>query len=296
MVKTKKEINPFEIVLFVILSVYSLILISLFVWAIFASFMKVETFKENPLAFFKDFEIKNYIDMFSEESGIALVYKDRTGETVYGYFSQLINSLIYAGGGGIFQTFAVAAVAYCTSRYKGIVSSIINMIVIVTMILPIVGTLPSLLDLMKDMGVHDTWIGVFMQRFGFCNAYYLIFYAGFSSLSWEYAESAFIDGASHFTVFVRIMLPLVKTLLVTVFILFFVQYWNDYQTPWMLLPSIPTAARGLYHYLYDKTDLHRDAVPKQIAAGVVLFVPIFIIFVVFRDKIMGNLTEGGIKG
>ena len=51
-----------SIVLFVILSVYSLILIGLFLWAIFASFMKVETFKDNPLAFFKDFEIKNELE------------------------------------------------------------------------------------------------------------------------------------------------------------------------------------------------------------------------------------------
>lgn len=79
----------------------------------------------------------------------------------------------------------------------------------------------------------------------------------------------------------------------TVFILLFVQFWNDYQTPWLLLPNYPTAARGLYHYL---NDMQINNVPAQIASGVIIFIPVFTIFVVFRDRIMGNLTEGGIKG
>lgn len=286
----KKKHTSYEIAVFCILALYSLILIFLFGWAFLSSFRTHENFREKPLAMLTEFNFGGYKYVFES---LRISFYEGRAKVEIGLLTMFTNSIIYAGLSGLIQTFFTAAVAYCCARYKGVVSSILRNVVIVTLIIPVVGTLPSLLEILKDMGLHDNWLGVFVQRISFCSAYFLIFYAAFSAISWEYAESAFIDGASHLLVFIKIMLPLVTSLLTTVFILLFVQFWNDYQTPWMLIPKYPTAARGLYHYL---NDMQINDVPAQIASGVIVFLPVFILFVAFRDKIMGNVSEGGIKG
>lgn len=293
--KVKRKISAYEIVIGCVLALYSFILIFLFGWAFLSSLRNHGAFRSDALAFPEGLKWKNYTDVFKT---LKLSYIEGRSKVWVKLDTMFLNSLIYAGVGGLIQTFFTAAVAYCCARYKGFTSSLLRNVVIVTLIIPVVGTMPSLLDILHNMKLHDTWMGIFVQRVSFCTTYFLIFYAAFGAISWEYAESAFIDGASHSRVFFQIMLPLVKTLLITVFILLFVQYWNDYQNPWMLIPSMPTAARGMYHYLNDPISMgmNDENVPRQIAAGVIIFVPIFTIFVIFRDKIMGNLTEGGIKG
>ena len=288
--RKKRKIGVYEVIVGSILSIYSLILIALFVWAFLSSLRTHDNFRADPLAVLSEFNIGSYEYVFDS---LKLSYYEGKAKVTVGVRTMFTNSIVYAGVGSLIQTFFTAAVAYCCARYKGVVSSLLRNIVIVTLIIPVVGTMPSLLKILKDMNLHDTWMGIFLQRITFCSAYFLIFYAAFSAISWEYAESAFIDGASHCLVFIRIMLPLVTTLLTTVFILLFVQYWNDYQTPWLLIPKYPTAARGLYHYL---NDMQINDVPAQIAAGVIIFIPVFTIFIIFRNKIMGNLSEGGIKG
>ena len=127
--------------------------------------------------------------------------------------------------------------------------------------------------------------------------YYLVFYSAFKAIPKDYAESALLDGANHLMVFMRIMLPLVMTLVGAIFLLFFIQYWNDYQYPMIFLPSMPTASYALYLFINvgGGDGIVAGNTPLRIAAGFLVFIPILVIFVIFRNKIMGNLQEGGIK-
>jgi ABC-type glycerol-3-phosphate transport system permease component len=211
----------------------------------------------------------------------------------------LMTSLAYAGGSALFQTACTVVAAYCTAKYRGAISDFTFNLVLVTIALPIVGGLASMLQVVEELNLYNTMVGMWIMKFGFNSMYYFIFYAAFKSLSWEYAESAFVDGASHFTVFFRIMLPLVMGLTGTVFLLLFIGYWNDFETPYVFM-EVPTLAIGLYAVLNGwSVDYKGDAadltVPQQIVAGLIVFLPIFVVFLVFRNKIMGNLTEGGIK-
>ena len=91
------------------------------------------------------------------------------------------------------------------------------------------------------------------------------------------------------------MLPMVRTTILALFILGFIGSWNDYQTPMVYLPSMPTIAYGLFRFRYSSDSLV-SAIPMQITGCVVVMIPIMILFIVFRNKIMGNLALGGIKG
>lgn len=283
--------SVFEIVVFVFLLVYSLALVTLFVWAILTSFKTMDGYDINKLSFPSPFTLKNYSNVFK---GMSVNVASKTGVKKVFIESMALNSVLYAGGSAFFNTFCTATVAYCTSRYKGVAATIIHNTVIVSLILPIVGSLPATLQMAYKLKLVNHLYGSYILKFSFNNMYYLIFYAFFSSMSWGYAESAFIDGASHFTVYFRIMLPLAIKLFLTIFLLFFISYWNDYQTPLLFLKNMPTLALGLFAFMNVNTSEFATPTAK-IAAGVVVFVPIFTLFVVFRNKIMGNLTEGGIK-
>lgn len=288
-VRANKRKTVTSVTIFILLAVYSLALITLLVWSMLSSFRQNEAFKKFPTAF-SGFTFENYKNVTA-----AMEIKVTSATTIkyVNLIGMFENSFVYAGGGALIQTFVTATVAYCTAKYKGIVSSVIRNTVIVTLIIPIVGSLPSTINFLTELHLYDNIIGIMLMRISFCNTYYLIFYAAFSKLSWEYAESAFIDGATHLRVYFSIMLPLIKTLLATVFIIFFIYAWNDYQTPYMLIPSMPTAALGLFHFFQNVTI---DNIPEKMAGGVLVFLPVFIVFVLFRNQIMGDLTEGGIKG
>ena len=80
-------------------------------------------------------------------------------------------------------------------------------------------------------------------------------------------------------------------------LLYFVGFWNDYNAPLLYFPSYPTLAYGLY-YITSGPGAYETAIsipPMRLAASMILFVPIVIVFVIFRDRIIGNVTIGGVK-
>ena len=286
---SKRNVTAFSITTFVLLALYSVLLFTVLLWSVFTSLRQNDMFRASPVSL-SGFTFANYGNV---ASAMEIRVSSATKVSYVNLLGMFEYSFLYAGGGALIQAFVTATVAYCTAKYKSVASSIIRNVVLVTLIIPIVGSLPSTIDFLTRLHLYDNIIGIFLMRISFCNTYYLIFYAAFSRLSWEYAESAFMDGASHLRVYFSIMLPLVKTLVATVFIIFFIYSWNDYQTPYMLLPSMPTAALGLFHFFQN---INIENIPEKMAGGVLVFLPVFIVFVLFRNKIMGDLTEGGIKG
>ncbi len=288
----KSKFNLFSIVFGSILMIYALCIIILLAWGLMASLKNPETFRgtglkpDFPPAFF------NYGTMLTE---FTISTFDELGQLDHDIFTQFFNSILYAGGGAIFQTICTAIVAYCTSRYKNFFSTFVNSMVIVTISLPIVGNMPSMIEVLRALKIYDSLIGMWIMKFGFINVYYFIFYASFKSIPKDYAEAAYLDGATHFGVFFKIMVPMVISLFGTITLLFFISYWNDYQTPMIYWESSPTVAYGLYNFMHStETELAANF-PAKIAAGIVVAIPMFIVFIIFRNKIMGNLSEGGIK-
>ena len=289
----KIHFNAFDVSVFIILSLYSIGLLLLIAWALFSSFKTADSYLRNPTVFLgkNAFTFDNYLYVFTK----MRVRVSRGGSPHYVYFEQmLLYSLLYAGGCALIQTAVTATVAYLTSKYPCLLSKIVHYSVIVTMVLPIVGNMSSMIQILRALHLYDTMIGMYIMKFGYANIYYLIFYAAFSRIPKDYTEYALVEGASHFRIFTRVMMPIVMPLFGTVALLFFISYWNDYQVPYVYLPGSPTAALGLYAILNVNTEINEA--PFKIAAGVLLFIPLLIVFLIFRNKIMSNMDEGGIKG
>lgn len=290
----KRKLKPFEGVMFFLLACYCAAIITVFIWSLLSSFKTELDIFNNPWGLDANWNIDAWKKVFNELADKKYV----NGELKHVFFEEMfLNSLLYSTGGALAVTFCTAVVAYCTAKYKGVVSTIIYYVVVVTIIFPIVGNLASMLSVTKVLKLYDNIVGLWIMKFGFNNLYYFIFYAAFDKVSWEYAEAAFIDGASHFRVFFKVMLPLVKNLFLTVFLLNFIYCWNDFETAYMYLPNHPTVSVILYTAINSGGSLVKPIdTPTQIATAVMVFLPILVLFCIFKDKIMSNLTEGGLKG
>lgn len=291
--KKKRHWSVFDGVIFAVLTIYSLGLVLLLVWALCSSFRMQDSYLAKPLSWIKgeDFTFDNYLTVFD----FMRVLVTKNGQQSYVHIETMfLYSVLYAGGCAIIQTLVTATVAYLTAKYDCLLSKIVHYSVIFTMVLPIIGNMSSMIQVLRAMHLYDTMLGMYVMKFGYANIYYLIFYAAFNKIPKDYTEYALVEGASHFKIFSRIMMPMVLPLLGTVTLLLFINYWNDYQVPYVYLPSEPTAALGLYAVLNVNTSINDT--PFKIASGIVVFIPIFIIFLIFKNKIMANIDEGGVKG
>lgn len=192
------------------------------------------------------------------------------------------------------ETLSCMLVGYATAKFNYKFNGVLTAFVITAMTLPIVGNLPSSLVIFRALNLYDNFLGVWFSKFYFISVYFMVFRATFKGISPAYSEAAKIDGAGNLKVFLSIMIPLVKGTFATIFLLMFVVYWNDYGTPLLLLPSYPTVSLGLYYYRFRASAKTQDT-PSQVAGCMAAFIPILIIFVLFRNKLMGNISMGGLK-
>ncbi len=282
--------SPFAIIIFIILVVYTITLIVPFGWTFLTSLKARLEYISSPFGLPKKWLFKNYLDVFKALS----VTIQGTREA---YLPELfLNGFLYAFISATIMVFTNCVVGYVVAKYKCLVGKIIYSIVVINMILPVVGTLPSELQIMRALGFYDNMMGIYLMKICFGGTNFLIFYAMFKSISWSYAEAAFVDGASNFSVFTRIMLPMALPTFFALVLLQFITFWNDWQASLIYFPSYPTAAYALYTFQFPGAGNKTTGVPYIMAACILVALPIIIIFLTFKKKIVGTATLGGLKG
>ena len=290
--KLKKErLSPFTIALLVVLILYVFTLFMTLSWAIITSFKYQNEFRLNVIGLPKKWAW-NYGQVFKK-----FFIEVATG---YGnkpiYVPQMfLNSVLYALGCAFFNTLVPCITAYLCAKFPYKFSKIIYFVVIVTMILPVVGSMPSEIQVAKFLGLYDQIWGLWLMKANFLGMYFLVFYAMANSLPNAYAEAAKIDGAGNFRILTTIVFPLIKNTFFTVMLITFVAFWNDYQVPQIYLPSYPTIAYGVL-YMFITTQEGMATIPMRMTSSMIALVPILIMFLIFQKRLLGNLTIGGIKG
>lgn len=282
-------------VAFVMLAVLLLYAVSLFVpllWAFTSAFKDPQTdFQFNILGLPKlwVFNIEYVFRVLKVSVKTANGLKD------IGMARMYLNSFLYAIGCSVAHTLIPCVTAYLCARFKYRFSAVVTGVVIATMVLPVVGTLPAEIAMAKTFGLYDRIWGLWIMKANFLGMYFLVFLGTFKSLPAAYAEAAKVDGAGNFIIMVRIMFPLIVKTFLTVVLINFISYWNDYQTPLVFLPSYPTIAIGVYN-LVEKPPQGFNNVPMKMACAIMALTPILILFLAFHKRLLGNLTMGGIKG
>ena len=295
--KLKSKFSIFNSVILVLLIAYAFILFFALYWMITAS-LKTETeiAIDNFFGLPKEWLFSNFsyaLQVFEHVIPTGDVIKLLPTQTYEGLdCGIIINTLLYTVGGA-FCASIVPCFVVAKFNYK--FSKLLYGVVIITMILPIVGNYPSMVNVMYKLNIYDTFLGNWLQKANFLGMYFLIFYAAFKSLPNDYMEAAYIDGASEWRVLLRIMFPLVKTIFLTIMVIHFVDIWNDYQTVLLYLPSHPTISFSVFMKA-TSTDTGSARTEIKMASCMVMVIPTVLIFIIFKDKLMGNLSMGGIKG
>lgn len=291
----------FEVLTFILLTTFSLVLIVLLFYALVTSVKSNVEFLDNRVGLPKNWQFKNYVDIINNFSFYVSknVYVDGYHyivETQVRLFPELIvNTLIYTIGGSFVSTFCPCIMAYIVAKFGDWkISKIIFATVIVTMIIPLIGTASASIAVAKATGVYDSLLGNMLQKFNFLGMYFLIFHASFKMLAKDYSEAAYLDGASEWRVFFHIIFPLVMNVFGTIMLIKFIEFWNDYSTVLIYLPTHPTLAYGIYK-MSNTTITGLSDGPHRIAGALILFIPTTIIFALFNKKFLGNLSMGGVK-
>ncbi len=286
-----KTTSPTFIIIFFILMLYVIFLGYLVAWGIITSLKDVGEFNDNVLGLAKHPTFKNFGTIF--RNFYVQVNINGSLKTIF-IENMIVNTLLYAVGGAFIMTFVPCMVAYAVTRFKFKFNALIKGIVIVTMILPIIGSAPSEISLLRTLGLYDSIIGNWIQKFHFLGMYFLVFCASYEVIPKDFAEAAYMDGASELKLLTRAIFPMIRPIFTTILLMNFITLWNDYQTPLLYLPSHPTLAYGVFE-LSRTTINELNNVPARTAGCVILLIPILIIFISFRKRIMGNITLGGVK-
>ncbi len=291
-----KGMDVFLWVLFSIVAIYVLSMLFVLYFGFINSVKSITDFLRGNLFGFPrsgvlyGWQFSNYSSIFNE----FYVQVKPLGEAPRNVYlaEMLLNSLLYSVMMSFFTIASQVMVAYAVAKYDFKGKNFLYSLAIVVMIIPIVGSLASEMEFATALGLKNSFIGVCLMRCKYPGMYFLVFYAAFKNIPWTYAEAAQLDGAGHWRIFLTLMLPMLTSTLIAVFVLQFIANFNDYYTPMIFLPDNPTMAYGLYQFKFNS-----QAEQTKIIAGTMFTcIPMLIIFIAFRNKIMGNVNIGGIKG
>ena len=290
--KMKKKGLYYQIVIGALLVVYALIMASLFY------FTFVNSCKD-PWGFIQDavglpeqwFFLKNY-----ETIILKLKMQANVKAPIYYIEDMFLGSLGYAmlSAGGI--VIATTMVAYACVQFPNFkMSSVMYFLAMFVITVPIVGSLPSEMQVIRGLGFYNQLWSAFILKFTFGNIYFLLLYEAIKGIPKDYKEAAQVDGASQLRVMLQIMLPMIKNIIGSIFLIQFIAFWNDYSTPLIYMPSVPNISVGVMSFAFStKGEIAYE--PYKLAACLVVMLPILAVFIVFQKTLLGSISEGGIKG
>ena len=152
--------------------------------------------------------------------------------------------------------------------------------------------------IMKSIGLTNSNIGLILVYSGSSGLGYLIAKGFFDTVPASMREAAYIEGASEFKVFYKIVLPLSKPIIVYTVIAAFLMPWMDFIFANIMLNSglseNKTVAIGLYA-MVDKVRIN-DYFGQFCAGGVLVSIPISILFIIMQKFYVEGITGGSVKG
>ena len=285
--------NVVFIIIGIIMAAYIVSLVIPILWTIMASFKDIYDFSQNPFSFPDTIEWGNYSYAFSQLQVEVWIYSTQKLVS-YNYFNMFLYSMIYSVGTTVMGLFMNYLTAYPVAKYKFFGRKFLYNFAIVMMIIPVVGNLSASLYVRKVLHIYDNlWLHILTASGGF-GFNFVLLYGAIKRLSWSYAESAFLDGAGHFTVMFRIYLPMIMPLMLGLFMLGFTGSWNDYSTILTYLPSTPNLAYGVF--TFDQFAVaKRHTTPQILAAFMLLAIPTVILWSITQRFVMSSMVVGGLK-
>ena len=206
-----------------------------------------------------------------------------------------INSTIILVCVLIVSVFVGTQLAYVLNRFKFPGNGLIRNLFLFASLLPGVAMQVAVYEIMYNLHFINSLIGYIIMMCGTDVISIYIYIQFFENIDVSLDESAIVDGASYFTIFYKILLPLLKPAIVTSCILKGVGTYNEYYSANLYLQdkkNLPTVATSLYTFVGPLGSKY-----NLICAGVIIsLLPALIVFITCQKQIYSGLTAGSVKG
>lgn len=260
-----------------VLAVYCLIALLLIGNMVLSSFKTKTELLFNTFGFPSHFSLENYYKVVVED----------------GYLRYFLNSLILTQIAVLSLVFFSSMTAYGIARYRFRGKKFLETYFLLGLMFPIQIAILPLFIIMRNLNLINTFPGMVILYTANMSFSVFIFSQFFRELPDALRESAHIDGAGEFRIFIQIMMPLSKPVIFTIGIISFIQIWNDFYMPLVFLSkkALHTLTLAIYQYLSNFLAYWNYV----FSAATIALIPIIVIFFIFSNQIIAGLTAGSVK-
>ena len=263
------------------LTVWGLIVLFPFYWMILTSLKSYSSYNSDfiPKFFTLSPTLQNYKDAFS-----AVPLSKYFTNTVI--FTLATTALMLV-------VIILAAFAFARLEFRG--KNLVFTLFLSLMMIPNELVIITNFQTITEWGMRNTFTGLILPSVTSVFYIYLL-KENFEQIPDELYRAAKIDGTSDFKYLTRVMLPICQPTIVTVTVLKVIECWNSYVWPRLITddPAYFLVSNGIQEI--RENGFGRENIPAMMAAVVVISLPLIVIFLIFRKKIMAGVSRGGTKG
>lgn len=272
-----KHMEPLDKFVNVLVTLYAIINLFPFYYLITSSFKtSAAIFKMPPDWWPKTFRYQNYVDLFKGQPALRWA----------------ANSFLVASVTTILVVICSSMAAYAISkvRFKG--KNILYAVFIGALMIPKEIFIVPLFQIITNLNLSDTYAGMIFPNVASTFGVFLL-KGFFDTVPDSIRESGKLDGASEFRIFAELVMPIVKPGIGALFILNFVNIWNDYL--WQMLIA---RSKNMMTLMVGTASIMQEISPNygyKMAGAAVASVPMLIIFLFFQRYFTSGITMGAVK-
>ena len=183
--------------------------------------------------------------------------------------------------------------AYVLQRFNTVMGKVLKAAFLLATLFPAISMQVTVYRIMNSFGLVGSMAAPIILYIGTDIVSIYIFMQFLDNISYSLDESAIIDGANYFTVFFKIILPLLRPAIATVLIIKVISIYNDFYTPQLYMPSeeLSVVSTSLYRFMGPY-----GAKWEIIFAGIVIcIIPALVIFLSLQKQIYSGLVNGSVK-
>ena len=268
-------------VTYALLAVWALVVLFPFYWMVLTSVKSYGAYNSEyiPQLFTLSPTLQNYRDAF-------------TAVPLARYFANTVVFTLLTTGLMLVVT-VLAAFAFARLEFKG--KDLVFTLFLSLMMIPNELVVITNFVTITDAGLRNTFLGLILPSVTSVFYIYLL-RESFAQVPNELYYAAKVDGTSDLRYLWRVLLPICRPTLVTITILKVIECWNSYVWPRLITDdqNYFLVSNGIQEI--RENGFGRENIPAMMAAVVVISVPLIVLFLIFRKKIMAGVARGGTKG
>lgn len=208
-----------------------------------------------------------------------------------------INSLIVSTATALLAMTICAAAAYSLARFRYRGKKEIMIGLVFSQMLPRILIVIPIFVIFSRLRLVDTHLGLVLGFATFAAPFAILMLRGFfANFPQELEDAALIDGCNRFQAFIRVVLPLTIPGVIATGLFAFVLAWSDLLFALVLTRSTRTMTAAVYLNNIANSQFAGTNYGGILAAGVILTLPVVIIFVILQNQLVKGLTAGAVKG